>query len=152
MSQENVELVREAWGAFLTGGIDAALDYYAEDSVCEDWPELPDRSTYEGREGLRERNQQFAEGPWRDFDFEPTDFIDAGEGVVVAVVALRGHGRGSGVPVDTVAAFVYEVRVGRIARDRAFTSRSQALEAAGLREQAPSQESLGSATPDRGVP
>jgi ketosteroid isomerase-like protein len=134
MSQENVELVREAWGAFQTGGIDAALDYYTQDCVCEDWPELPDRSTYEGREGLRERNRQFAEGPWRDLDFEPTDFIDAGEGVVVAVVSLRGHGRGSGVPVDTVAAFVYEVRDGRIARDRAFTSRNQALEAAGLSE------------------
>jgi hypothetical protein len=41
VSQENVEIVREAWKAFNDGGIDPRLDYYAVDCVSEDFPELP---------------------------------------------------------------------------------------------------------------
>jgi len=133
MSRENVELARRGWKAFTDGGVDATLDYYAEDCVCEDFPELPDQATYEGKEGVRKRNQQFADA-WGDVALEPVEFIDAGEGVVVVVIEIRGSGRGSGAPVDSLAAFVYEVRDGKIARDRAFTSRSRALEAAGLSE------------------
>jgi ketosteroid isomerase-like protein len=65
---------------------------------------------------------------------EPVEFIDAGAGVVVAVIAMAGSGRGSGAPMDAPAAFVYEMRDGKVVRDRAFSSRSQALEAAGLSE------------------
>jgi ketosteroid isomerase-like protein len=53
---------------------------------------------------------------------------------VVAVIAMHGRGKGSGAPFDLLPYFVYEVRDGRIVRDRAFTSKAQALEAAGLRE------------------
>ena len=54
--------------------------------------------------------------------------------VVVAVIAMHGRGKGSGAPFDLLPYFVYEVRDGRIVRDRAFTSKAQALEAAGLSE------------------
>jgi ketosteroid isomerase-like protein len=133
MSQENVELARQAWKAFTDRGIGATLDYYAEACVCEDFPELPDHATYTGKEGVRERNRQFTE-TWGDLIFEPVEFIDAGDDVVVVVVAMRGHGKGSDAPMDAPAVFVFELRDGKIVRDRAFTSRSQALEAAGLSE------------------
>ena len=133
MSRENVEIAREAWKAFTDRGVDATLDYYAEDCVCEDFPELPDGTTYEGRKGVLDRYRQFAD-TWGDFVMEPIEFIDAGAGVVVAVIAMAGSGRGSGAPMDAPAAFVYEMRHGKVVRDRAFSSRSQALEAAGLRQ------------------
>jgi uncharacterized protein len=133
MSQENVEVVREMWKAYGDRGIDAALDYLAEDCVSEDFPELPDRTTYEGRKGFLDRYRQFAD-TWGDFVIEPVEFMDVGNGVVVAVCEMRGSGKGSGVPMDAPAAFVYEVRDGNIVRDRPFTSRGEALEAAGLRE------------------
>ena len=133
MSQQNVELVREALNASIARDFDRALDYYSEDCVCEDVPELPDHATYQGKEGLRRRYRNFMR-MWGDVAFEPVEFTEAGDDVVVAVIAMRGHGRGSDAPFDAVGAFVYEVRDGRIVRDRAFTSRSQALEAAGLEE------------------
>jgi ketosteroid isomerase-like protein len=133
MSRENVEVVREMWKAYGDRGIDAALDYLAEDCVSEDFPELPDGATYEGRKGFRDRYRQFAD-TWGDFIIEPVESIDVGGGVVVAVCKMRGSGRGSGAPMDAPAAFVYEVRGGKIVRDRPFTSRSEALEAAGLEE------------------
>ena len=125
--------MRRGWKAFKEGGIDATLDTYAEDCVSEDVPELPDRASYRGWKGVRERSSHFRE-MWRDMDVEPVEFIDAGDDVVVVVVALRGHGKGGGTPIAIEAAFVYEIRDGKTVRDRAFLSRSQALEAAGLSE------------------
>ena len=133
MSQENVEIVREAWRAYRDRGTDAALDYFSEDCVCEDFPELPDRGTYRGRDGWRERDRQFRRA-WADIDFEPREFIDTGGDEVVVVAAMHGHGGGSEVPMQMTFAYVYKVRDGSIVRDRAFTSRDQALEAAGLSE------------------
>jgi ketosteroid isomerase-like protein len=71
---------------------------------------------------------------WRDMVLTPVEFIDAGEDAVVVVATLRGHGHESDAPTETTVAFAYEVRNGLAVRDRAFTSRSQALEAAGLSE------------------
>ena len=51
MSEENEEQVREAWKAYIERGVDGLLDLYAEDCVCEDFPDMPDRATYEGRDG-----------------------------------------------------------------------------------------------------
>jgi ketosteroid isomerase-like protein len=133
MSQENVEVVREAWKAFADRGIDGAAEYYAEGCIGEDVPELPDHGTYVGKEGLWQRYRNFTE-MWGDLVWEPVEFLDADGDVVVAVIAMRAHGRGSDAPVEIQAAFVYEVRDGKIVRDRAFTSESQALEAAGLSE------------------
>ena len=131
MSRENIEVVRQAWKAYTSeGGPEAALEYFAKDCVCEDFPELPDRGVYAGWEGLLERNRQFVE-TWGDFVMQPVEFIDMGDDVVIAVIAMTGRGGESGIPLDAPAVFVYEFRDGVVVRDRAFTSRSQALEAAG---------------------
>jgi ketosteroid isomerase-like protein len=142
MSQENVEIVREAWKLYMAHGsiVDAVLDYFAEDCVFEDFPDLPDPGTYVGKVGLRERDRHFAE-IWGDYVIEPVEFIDGGGDLVVVRVTIRGHGKSSGAPVDAPTAFVYEIRDGKVIRDRAFRSKSQALEAAGLSEQDPHTDS-----------
>jgi ketosteroid isomerase-like protein len=133
MSEENVEVVRQAWKAFNEHGIEAAVEYYAEDCVVEALPEAPDRETRAGREGVRERNRVFNEA-FGDLDWEPVEFIDAADDIVVAVIALHGRGQGSGTPIDAPIAFVYGLRDGMLVRDRPFRSKDQALEAAGQRE------------------
>ena len=135
MTREHIDMVRRAWEAFgESRDTDAAFDVgFAENCVLEDFPELPDSATYVGRDGLRERTRHFVDG-WGQVAFDPIEFVDAGNDVVVVVVALTGHGEGSGAPLDTAISFVYDLRDGRIVRDRPFTSRSEALEAAGLRE------------------
>jgi ketosteroid isomerase-like protein len=137
MSQENVEVVRAAWSAFRDGGMDAVLAYYAEDCVAEDFPEMVDRdAVYKGWAGMRRRDQHFRES-WgesgEEYEFRPLEFIDAGNDVVLVPIAMSLVGRGSGAPLETLMAFVYELRDGKIVRDRAFTSKAAALEAVGLR-------------------
>ena len=135
MSQENVEVARLAWRAYAEGGWDAAVEYFAQDCVVEDFPEMADREHYVGREGVRARDRHFRES-WGDFAIEPVEFIDAGDSVI-AVFAMHVRGRGSGAPLDVEAAFVYEFRTGRIARDRAYSSKAQALEVVGLSDPPP---------------
>ena len=133
MSQENVEIVRRMWKDYDERGIDGVLDYFVEDCVCEDFTDMPDRATYEGKQGIRERDKHFAE-IWGDLTIEPVEFIDAGEDVVVTLISIRGRGRGSGAPIDVRSAFIDEFRGGKIVRNRAFSSTTEALEAAGLEE------------------
>jgi ketosteroid isomerase-like protein len=133
MSRENVDVVREAWRVFIERGIDGATQYYAQDCVVEALPEAPDRTTRKGWDGMRRRHREFYEA-WEDVNWEPVEFIDAGDDIVVAEIAMRALGHGSGAPVDRPFGFVYELRDGKIVRDRPFTSKSRAREAAGLRE------------------
>jgi|Tabmets5t2r1_1033131.scaffolds.fasta_scaffold87468_2 ketosteroid isomerase-like protein len=133
MSQENLKIVRRAWDAFGKHGVDAVLGFYAEDCVCEQVPEMPDRVSLKGREGVRQRLARFADF-WEDFAIEPVELIDAGEDVVITVARVRGRGKDSGIPIEAPAAFVQELRDGQVIRDRVFLSKAEALEAAGLRE------------------
>jgi ketosteroid isomerase-like protein len=53
---------------------------------------------------------------------------------VVRSVYRRGRGRGSGVPFERRWVTVYTLRAHKMIRFRAFATREQAFEAAGLRE------------------
>jgi ketosteroid isomerase-like protein len=133
MSDENVEIVRGAWRVVVDQGVEAALQFFAEDCVLEDFPEMPDRAAYEGRDGVLEIDRHFRE-MWGELVQEPVEFIDAGDDLVIGVIAMRGRGAGSGAPLEAPAFWVHELRDGKLARMRAFTTREQAFEAAGLRE------------------
>jgi len=51
-----------------------------------------------------------------------------------AVVQIRGRANFSGVETTMTFAAIYEIRAGRIARGREYTTRAEALEAVGLAE------------------
>jgi ketosteroid isomerase-like protein len=70
---------------------------------------------------------------WREWRFEPERFIDAGDRVVV-FARLLGKGVGSGAPFELETAHVWTIHSGRAASMYAYRDRSEALEAAGLRE------------------
>lgn len=129
MSQTNLDVVRSVWRAYASDGMDAALEYFSEDCVCEDFPDLPDRSTYIGREGVAEWYEGFAR-IWGELEIKPTELIELEGGAVLSVGTIRGRGKGSSAPVDVEAAWVCEFRGGLIARARAFRSRDDALMAA----------------------
>ena len=82
---------------------------------------------------MRQIDQHFRE-TWGEFDQDPREFIDSGDNLVIAVIAMRGRGVASGAPLDSEAVWVDELRDGQLARCRAFTTKAQALEAAGLSE------------------
>ncbi len=134
MSEENVELVKRSVEAYRRGDIDAFLEGVGDD-VEFDFSGVrgPYRGIYRGREGARAILTTFMEA-WESITWLSTEYIDAGEQVVLATRA-RFHGRGSGVEVEGGGmGAVYTLRQGTIVRYEQFQSKAEALEAAGLRE------------------
>ena len=135
MSQENVEMVRRAYDAFLRS------DWNSLSELID--PDFEFRGTVGGlEEGRIARGaQQFREvfekedlDAWDERRFEPEDFIDAGDCVVVLQREYR-RGRGSGVELETETAIVFGMRGGRIMHIQGYMDRFLALEAVGLSEQ-----------------
>jgi ketosteroid isomerase-like protein len=134
MSQENVEIVREAFEAFLAGDQEKSAQLVD--------PEVEFLGTVGGLQegqiahGQSEIDQKFeAEDleAWEERRLEPEEFIDAGDNVVVLLHEYR-RGRGSGVELETETAVVVGVSGGRVVRIQGYMDRGAALEAAGLRE------------------
>jgi ketosteroid isomerase-like protein len=124
MSQENVEVVRR----FLFLEVDEALEYADPDIVWNPTEE----AAAEGHDAVRASLVRW-KGEWDDYELLAEEFEPMGDRVVVAV-RMRARGRASGIPVDARFYDVYTLREGKIVRMDQFTRRSEALEAAGLRE------------------
>jgi ketosteroid isomerase-like protein len=87
---------------------------------------------YFGHEGLRQFFAKYHEA-WEDIEYEATELIDAGE-FVVSVDTERTRGRLSGAETDLTQYGVWTVEDGRVVRALWFSTRDEALKAAGLSE------------------
>ncbi len=72
-------------------------------------------------------------GTWRDFELATSEYLDAGDSVVV-VFRQSGTGRQSGIHIERDFFVVYDLRESKVVRYRLYDSREEALEAAGLPE------------------
>jgi ketosteroid isomerase-like protein len=133
MSQENVEMVQRAFDAFNRGDRDAAVADVAPDFEYVASGAIPGATgKYRGPEGFK----RFTGWLLDQFDearVELTEVIDAGDQVVVRARS-RGRGRRSGAETSWDTWQVWTVRDGKAVRGEGFTSREEALEAAGLSE------------------
>jgi ketosteroid isomerase-like protein len=131
MSQENVEIVRAAYSAFNARDLDGLLRLTAED--CE-WQPLRaqlEGIIYRGHQGVRQFVSDMNED-WEAFRIDPLEFHDRQERVaVIGRVSALGQ---SGVEIDSVAGFVFELQRGQIRRIISHSDPEEALEAVELAE------------------
>ena len=133
MSQENVEVVRSVYRLGDPSRFFDVLDEEIEVDAfgvgfLPDHPEL-----IHGRDAVIDYFRHYW-GTWDDYLLEPTEIIDAGEDRVIVVHYERGRGRGSGVPFERRWVTVYTLRACKMIKFRAFATREEALQAAGLSE------------------
>ncbi len=87
------------------------------------------RDVYRGPEGVLQffgvMSEAFAEFRW-----EPEDYIDAGDDVVV-LIQMTAVGRGSGATVEQPIAHVCTVEEGQVGRLVAYLDRQSALDSVG---------------------
>ena len=131
MSQENVEIVRRTWDAFLTADFQTALSFYAPD-VEWDGTNLPDGEIGRGHEAILDHVTRWAE-VWDDWTVEVERVVEAGSDQVIVFTRERGRSE-SGLTMDERHAELYTLRDGKIVRRQGFSDPNQALEAAGLSE------------------
>jgi uncharacterized protein len=134
MSQENVEIVRRIYEAFLRGDWDQPAQLLDPDVELHGTVGgLSEGSVVRGLQRIRQEFEQEDAEAWDERRLEPERLIDGGDRVVVLLHEFR-RGRGSGVEVETDTAVVVELRHGRVIRIQGYMDRASALEAAGLRE------------------
>jgi uncharacterized protein len=134
MSQENVEIVRTLYEAFVRGQWDlAALMLDPDVELHGTVGGLEEGTVARGLEQIRDALQGWDLEAWDERRFELEEFVDAGDRVVVLQREFR-RGRGSGLELETNTAVVFDVRNGRVVRLQGYMDQAEALKAAGLRE------------------
>ena len=131
MSEQNVEIVRANFEAWNRGDMAAYREHLHPD--CIGWPAegWPEPGPYVGREAIMQQLQQMRE-TWDAVAIEPiSDFIDAGDRVVVRVL---WHGAGHGPKANIEATSISMLRKGKIVFSELFWDHAEVLEMLGLSE------------------
>jgi ketosteroid isomerase-like protein len=130
MSEENVEIIRGIYDDWLSGSM--ALDKFDPEIAMVESHTIPGAASAYGIDAVRRYMESFAKY-WDEIRFEPQEYIDAGDQVVV-VARLVGRGKSSGVEVARTWAYVWTLRAKKALRMDGYTDRAEALRAAGLAE------------------
>jgi ketosteroid isomerase-like protein len=136
MSQENVEVVREVYDASSRRDSAAVLALYDAAVVIDVTHgavgEVAGRTIHRGHGGLRRFFRAWYDA-WESVEPDLQELLDAGEHVV-SIEITRARGKASGAEVELQQYGVWTITDGKIVRVSWFTSREDALEAAGLSE------------------
>jgi hypothetical protein len=126
MSQENVEIVRQA----LEGTV-PLTDYERLAPDAEwDFTAFPDQRLLRGVEEMRAFRDS---GPWgRSVNLTPERYFDVDDERVLVFLRARAVGQMSGAPIDMAAANEFTLRDGLIVRIKVHLDRTEALKAVGL--------------------
>jgi ketosteroid isomerase-like protein len=131
MSQQNVEIAARWYRP--AGSKRELLDAMPTTmALCHpqvEWTVPEDGATYRGREGVRQRLEQFDE-----YRYEVQRILDCGGDDVLVEATEVGLGARSGAEVRSTNYELLTIRNGMIVRIREFYDEAEAFEAAGLSE------------------
>ena len=130
MSETNVEVVRAAYAGLNRGDTGAVRSALHPEVEWHAYLSALESRMYRGPTAVLAMWSTLDEGFGGTLTVEVHDLIDCGE-QVVAVVAARGTGSGSGARVEQRWAQLVTMRTGLIFRVEPYPSRAAALEAAG---------------------
>jgi ketosteroid isomerase-like protein len=125
-----VATIRRGLEAFNRADIAALMEACHPDAEFVPLRAVLEGVTYRGEEGLRKFFDETSE-EWSKLRIEPQEFLEAGDRVLL-LGRFQARGRASGVEVDVPAAWVFDMRAGRVARLQAYTDQAEARAAAGL--------------------
>ncbi len=128
MSQENVNLVRSLYDGWRRG--DMGLDKLDPEVEMIESSTLPGAVSAAGIEAVERYIRSFAKY-WDEISFEPQEYLDVGDRVVV-VARLVGRGKMSGVAVTRTWAYVWTLHGGQVLRMVGYATRAEALQVVGL--------------------
>jgi hypothetical protein len=129
VAEAEVELLRRAYDQFnRTREIDPAL--LDEDVEWGLFAGSPEGDALHGHQGVRSWTEEMSSA-FERLRIEPEEFIEAGAGQVVVVSRMAARGRGSGMDLEGPLVNVWTFRDGKVTRCQSFTTRKDALAAAG---------------------
>jgi ketosteroid isomerase-like protein len=140
VSQDDVEIVRRCIELFNRRDVAQALELLDPDIELDLSRNIFNADIYRGHAGI-ERWRSGVEDVWDDFQGAAEELIDAGD-KVVARVTMEGKGKESGVEVKMQIFSIWTVRGSKVVQMvGGYRDRSEVLEAAGLADDAPTENS-----------
>jgi ketosteroid isomerase-like protein len=133
MSEENLEIVRRAFDAFIEGDYERLIGLADPQIEYDVSRTSPESRVARGPQEVVAVLEEWVD-TWDEHQVELSELIDAGTETVVAVMQERGKLRGTDTWVEHDRGVVYTVRDQRVVRYEEHEDRPRALEAAGLRE------------------
>jgi ketosteroid isomerase-like protein len=134
MSSENADAVGAAYRSFADQGLERFIEHWTDDLDHRSIEGAPDdRGPIHGKAAMRAYVQDWID-TFDEFRIQPVELIDVGDDRVVAVLRYGGRAKLSGIELDDTFGVVFEIRDGKIAWGREYSTRAEALEAAGVRE------------------
>jgi uncharacterized protein len=131
MSEENVEVVRQALAAYARGDIEEGLSYlHPEGELHSAVIGSAEGKVFRGHDGIRRWFAELGE-TFEEMTTELTEYRDLGDRVV-AFGHIHARGRESGLELDSPTGWVMTLRDGKVLKAEGFLSRAETLEAAGL--------------------
>ena len=132
MSQESVELLRERYRQVNAGGFAAIADFFSSEFTM-DAPQGVESSQAHDKAGLQEWFRKMDE-IWEGLTFDPIEISALDADRLIAVVRTSGRGKGSGMAIDQTLTHLWTLRDGKAVRVEGYSTKREALEAAGLSE------------------
>jgi len=127
MSAEEVQLVRKTLDAYIERDVPRVLESLDENVELFPIRAVLEGAPYRGHGGFRQFLADMKED-WQEFSPEASEVRDLGEGRVLVVGRFKGR-LASGMDVETPAAWMCEVRAGKISKLRFYADEHAALDA-----------------------
>ena len=129
-----MSVVRSFIESYRQGETDAALDLLHESAVLDITRlDPPESGIAFGHEAITTMVLRYI-ATFQHYEYELSKLADLGGGTVLAVIAERGRGKGSGAHVERGYASLYNVIDGKVVRMTHFPTEAEALMAAGRSE------------------
>jgi ketosteroid isomerase-like protein len=126
-AQDPVELVRRSFEPINGRDVEATMNFYGPDSVWD--MSLIGLGTYEGPAAIRDFFEDWV-AAYDDFEIEPEEILDFGNGIVLAVVRQTARPVGSNADVEVRYASVSTWEDGVNVRTTNYADRGEAWLAA----------------------
>ncbi len=133
MSQQNVEVARQAYDAYNREGIDGILRYLDPDVQWRNPADAPIAGLFVGHQGVVEW-QRLTDEVWDEVRLEPVRINELPDGRVLAVIRLQFRVRAHEIDMEVPFAHLITIRGSKATALSMYTSEAAALEAAGLAE------------------
>jgi ketosteroid isomerase-like protein len=119
MSEQNVEFVRDVYGAFGRGDVPAVMAAFADDIEWHEAEGLPYGGLHRGGAAVAQKVFGPISEDVEGFSITPEELIGSGA-TVAAVVRYTGTGKATGKALDVPVVHVWDIRDGKLARFRQF--------------------------------
>jgi ketosteroid isomerase-like protein len=140
MSQENVDLVREAFEAWYPNDSEAFDRHLAPEFEYE-ITYGPESGVFQGLQATVDALDRWEE-PFSDYHWRPDTYLDGGDDYVVVPFTEGGHGKTSGIRIQQRRAFLCHVRDHKILRLVEYPSTAEAFGAVALSDSTLSQDNV----------